>query len=230
MGTQNSFDLIEQLARWRHELAEQGIRAAEANELESHLHEATADFQKRGLNEEEAFWIARHRLGSAPDLAEQFAKADPARVWRDRVFWAAALMLAVLVWNQLWLFGANSLGLALSRAGLDQIWGFLINQVLTLMPLLVVAVLLSRGRLLGACAWFARPFRTQRQFARISTIVVVGVLCLQAVQTLQWSQTRGHGSGLTFSFWGTFLLNAVWPMTLATILLALGRRERPSVA
>jgi len=233
MGTQNSFDLNQQLGRWRHELAEQGVRAAEANELESHLHESTADFQTRGLSEEEAFWIARHRLGSAPDLAEQFAKVDPARVWRDRIFWAAALMLAVLIWNQFWPFSANWLANALSRADSDRYWSFLIGNFFAMLPLLVVAVLLARGRLLGTCAWFARLFRTQRQFARLSTIVVGGLLCIQAVRTLQLSQTiNDHGGGLTshISFWGTFLSNAAWPMTLVAILLAFGRRERPSAA
>jgi len=54
MGTQNSFNLNQALARWRLELAQRGVRAPEANELESHLHDSMKDLQNRGLSEEEA--------------------------------------------------------------------------------------------------------------------------------------------------------------------------------
>ena len=233
METQNRFDLNQALARWPLELAQQGVRAPEANELESHMHDSMKELQNRGLSEEEAHWIARHRLGSAPDLAEQFAKADPARVWRDRIVWAAAAMLAVWVWNQLWSLSANSLLTALPRAGLDQIWGARIYLVLTLLPLPVVAVLLSRGRLLGACGWFARSVRTQRQFRRMSAILVVGFLCLQAAKTWQLSQTPNHGgeaASRIIVFSGLFLLNLVWPMALALVLLALRRNPDRAAA
>src|SRR5437762_6682847 len=101
MGTQSSFDLNNASLQWRQELARQGITPAEANELESHLHDAMADLRQRGLSEEEAFWIARRRLGPEFDLADQFAKVNPVRVWRDRFFWGAALTLAWLLWTRI---------------------------------------------------------------------------------------------------------------------------------
>src|SRR5438876_8740913 len=98
METQNRFNLNQALARWRLELAQHGVRAAEANELESHLHDLMKELQNRGLSEEEAHWIALHRLGTAPELADQFAKADPGRIWKDRIFWATSLSLRGSLW------------------------------------------------------------------------------------------------------------------------------------
>ena len=155
METQNRFDLNQALARSRQDLVQQGLTPAEANELESHLHDAMADLQPHGLSEEEAFWIARHRLGPAFDLADQFAKANPVRVWRDRLFWGAALTLAWLAWMHI-----GGLSIALLRTfgdsvGLHGGWNYLAVQIVTLLPLPVVAALLARGSLLKFCwSWW----------------------------------------------------------------------------
>ena len=187
METQNRFDLNQALARWRLELAQHGVRAAEANELESHLHDSMKDLQNRGLSEQEAHWISRFRLGSAPDLAEQFAKADPTRVWRDRIFWAAALTLGWLLWMQLWGLGLNGVNALLDGAGLHGTWNYLARQIVTFLPLPIIAILVARGSLLKICAALARPFRTQLHFALASTATVACMLGVHALILWQLS-------------------------------------------
>jgi len=224
METQNRFDLNQALAGWRLELAQQGFRAAEANELESHLHDSMKDLQNRGLSEEEAHWISRFRLGSAPDLAEQFAKADPARVWRDRIFWAAAMTLGWLVWMQIWGLGLNWLTALLDGVGLHRTWNYLARQIVTFLPLPIIAILVARGSLLKVCAAWTRPFRTQRDLAKVSVVLVA---CMLGVHSLILYQVRPF---LPEGFLGSLLAYAVWPATLVLVMLGIPPRGNQPAA
>jgi len=101
METQTGFDLRTALESWRHEMANQpNFTAEDQGELEGHLRDAMADLRQRGLNDEEAFWLARRRIGKPQQLAEEFAKGDPAGIWRARLFWIALGLLAWAVWAQ----------------------------------------------------------------------------------------------------------------------------------
>ena len=76
------------MENWRQELAEQlNLASDDRRELETHLRDAVAGFQRRGLNDEESFWLARRRVGQPKQLAEEFMKANPAAVWRERILW-----------------------------------------------------------------------------------------------------------------------------------------------
>ena len=93
-----SFDLDCELTRWRQSLAaHEAITPERACELESHLRDSMAALRARDLSEEEAFWIAARRLGAAAPLSVQFAEADPAAAWRNRIFWMAVGLLVVQV-------------------------------------------------------------------------------------------------------------------------------------
>jgi hypothetical protein len=88
MENQTRYDLNAAIENWRSELAVQANLTAEVRrELETHLRDAIAGFQQRGLNDEESFWLARRRVGQPQQLGEEFVKADPTKVWRERVFW-----------------------------------------------------------------------------------------------------------------------------------------------
>jgi len=226
MATQNGFNLNQALAGWRLELAQQGVRAAEANELESHLHDSMNDLQNRGLSEEEAHWIARHRLGSAADLAEQFAKADPARVWRERIFWAAALTLGWLLWMQIWGLGivwANNL---LDRVGSHGTWNYLARQMVTFLPLPIIAILVARGSLLKVCAALARPFRTQLHFALASAATVACMLGVQALILWQLSvkTAKADQIAVTVDVLGSLVAYAVWPLTMVLVMIGIATK------
>jgi hypothetical protein len=105
MENQTRFDLNAAIESWRNELATQSNLASDdRRELETHLRDAIAGFQQRGLNDEESFWLARRRVGQPEQLGEEFVKADPAKVWRERVFWMAtgvvsAWLLSLFIYN-----------------------------------------------------------------------------------------------------------------------------------
>ena len=75
METQTRYNLNAAIENWRQEMASQANLTAEVRrELETHLHDAIAGFQHRGLNDEESFWLARHRVGQPQKLNEEFMK------------------------------------------------------------------------------------------------------------------------------------------------------------
>ena len=98
MENQTRFDLNAAVENWRNELAAQpNLATDDRRELETHLRDAIAGFQQRGLNGEESFWLARRRVGQLPQLGEEFVKADPAKVWRERAFGMIAAILAAFL-------------------------------------------------------------------------------------------------------------------------------------
>jgi hypothetical protein len=99
MENQTRFDLNAAVENWRNELAAQpNLASDDRRELETHLRDAIAGFQQRGLNDEESFWLARKRVGQPQLLGEEFVNADPAKVWHERVFWmTTAILVAVIL-------------------------------------------------------------------------------------------------------------------------------------
>jgi hypothetical protein len=102
METQTRFDLDAAIAKWQQELAAQAdLTPIVRRELETHLRDTVRELQGRGLNNEESFWLARRRVGRPQQLNEEFAKADPNNLWRDRAFWMAVVLLGMHLWSTL---------------------------------------------------------------------------------------------------------------------------------
>jgi hypothetical protein len=75
MENQTRFDLNAAVENWRNELAAQPHLAPDdRRELETHLRDAIAGFQQRGLNDEESFWHARERTGQLRLIEKEFKK------------------------------------------------------------------------------------------------------------------------------------------------------------
>jgi hypothetical protein len=103
MEPQTRFNLNDAIRNWQQALAAQpGLAPECCLELESHLRDSIAKLQQRGLNEEESFWLARRRVGSPQKLSEEFDKANPARAWRERLFWMALALLIIRFWTEAW--------------------------------------------------------------------------------------------------------------------------------
>ena len=101
MENQTRFDLNVAIENWRAELAAQSnLTADDRRELETHLRDTIAGFQQRGLNDEESFWLARRRVGQPQQLGEEFVKANPTVVWRERLFWIVAVIFLIQLWSQ----------------------------------------------------------------------------------------------------------------------------------
>lgn len=75
-----------QIRQWRGYLeGRRRLRVEEVDELESHLRDAIADLEARGLDGEESFLVAVKRMGAADAVAHEFAREHSDRLWKQLV-------------------------------------------------------------------------------------------------------------------------------------------------
>lgn len=88
MTTVQSSSLESLVAGWRDELQSHGLRdRADVDELELHLLDTIDALRETGLNETEAFAVARLRLGCSAELADQLDQAQGLGRWHPRLLW-----------------------------------------------------------------------------------------------------------------------------------------------
>jgi len=153
MEPQTRFNLDQAIAAWRAELASHpGPAPEDLRTLEAHLRDGFAALRGGQLTDEEAFLVARHRVGPAEHVADEFAKAAPKLVWAPRVFWLAFSVLAVLLWFSIglhlreglarWMFSEYLMG------GVNdgvKTWNSVWTVLLLFMPLILGGFWLARG-------------------------------------------------------------------------------------
>lgn len=92
------FDLNEEIGKWRCGLAaSQSLEMFDIDELEGHLREEIERLTALKLSEQEAFYVARHRLGDTGSLADEFAKVNGSVLWSKRLFWATVGLFGYIV-------------------------------------------------------------------------------------------------------------------------------------
>lgn len=166
MATQTRFDLNAAIENWRNELAAQlELSADDLRELEKHLADSMADLQQRGLSHEESFWLARRRMGQPQQLAEEFVKAEPGKIWRDRLFW---ILFTYLVMG----FVDSVRGLINMLMGWNLNWW---QVVLTLIPYtfpLVFIILICIGKADRPLLWFTKLVGSRFRLGVLSAALI----------------------------------------------------------
>ena len=228
METQSRFDLNHAVAAWRQEVAAQtAISLEQARELETHLLDALPDLQQRGLTEEEAFWLARRRLGKPEDIAADFALTSPATVWRERVFWIALGALTIHcgfgVLNLLVFFVLQLIGLGESSTAFKVVCYFAGIAAVAL-----ALWQLSRPNEGAALGRLAKVFTTRTRVALCVGMVVLVPGLGAAVgfwQALVTSALYHRPTGVVVevltSVFHTALMNLVLPVVLAIFIVRL---------
>ena len=219
MENQTRFDLNAAVENWRNELAAQpNLASDDRSELEMHLRDAIAGFQQRGLNDEESFWLARRRVGQPQELDEEFVKANPVKVWRERVFWMAAGTLAFGLWNFIFAYTNGVLLYFLSNYR----YRFYETPLLwvSMAQILAVAAFLATG-------WLARLSPTlhwvfQNRLRLI--VMVVVVMALYSLMHTELATLQDIGviniySHWAFSAWSDFLSNTPWTVGLLILMV-----------
>jgi len=145
MENQTHFDLNAAVENWRNELAaESSLTPDTRRELETHLRDAIAELRQRGLNDEESFWLARRRVGQPQRLSEEFAKADPSKVWRERMFWICLALFLLDIFNTFVFSLTRAIMPVTGGSFIDR---FRLPEVLSLLsfliPLIMVALVVS---------------------------------------------------------------------------------------
>jgi len=248
METQTRFDLNAAIENWRNELAAQpNLASDDRRELETHLRDAIAGFQQRGLIGEESFWLACRRVGQPPQLGEEFIKADPAKVWRERIFWAAIILLAIRVWS-----GISLMAWAIFQTTVttpyflnkyhsvspfpDWIRFYLplpsnidlydllfspssqmVFNFLSLLPVVGIAWLLSRGRLSKSFSWMQFFFRSRRRFLFVSVTLFLFYLLLLVNSLLRYDESQPNGPSWSLVIAANFT-SLLYPATLVALI------------
>ncbi len=222
MENQTRYDLNAAIENWRTELAAQANLTAEVRrELETHLRDTIAGFRQRGLNDEESFWLACRRVGQPQKLGEEFVKANPAAVWRERMFWMAISLVGsyvFMIWRDLlttWL-NPNSYG-----------W----TELFYLIPLFMLigsVIMIRRGCVPNPNQLETIP--SWKLAGGLFAILTATVLTAYFRSRTLPSGGEGIGGFLTIGYNIAMVLswfgNAVWPSVMVLILLLTLKRNR----
>ncbi len=205
MENQTRFDLNAAVENWRQELAAQPpLTPDNRRELETHLRDSLAELKARGLSDEESFWLARRRVGQPQKLAEEFAKSDPAKVWRERIFWMA---LGIIVFWQLTQILTFAVGIALYYL-FPSLREFYVKSGFwpTDAVVLIIGIALARG-------WFAQSMKLmwflKNRFQLVSLVVILALL-LSLTQTEFARESfllNGHHPSVVTWAWAPWLEN-----------------------
>ena len=211
METKNEFNLSNAVAMWRQAmLAQAEILPEEIRELESHLRSSIAALRQRGLGEDEAFWLARRRLGPGEKIAIEFARAKPYRLWQNRLHWLTVGVLGAYAWTTGLSLISN--GLALRGAGSSG-WWFVETVVFAILTggMVGLAATRARGRFRSLGKFFSSPWRMALGWFLL-TAICVGVAWLTArLFDQQTSYTdavgkgvmTGYAAGVWYTSWDT---------------------------
>ena len=246
MENQTRYNLNAAIESWRQELAAQANLTAEVRrELETHLRDVIAGFQQHGLNDEESFWLARRRVGQPQQLGEEFAKADPAKIWRERIFWTAVILLAIRLWS-----GISLAVLAIFRtiatpyvlnnyhfvspfpdwirfylplpSNVDLFYllfspsSQMAFNLVSLLPVVGIALLLSRGKLSQSFSWMQFFFRSRRRFLFISVTLFSFYFLLLANSLLRY-ESQPNSPSLSLVITMNFI-GLLYPATLVAVI------------
>jgi hypothetical protein len=191
MENQTRFDLNAAVENWRNELAAQpNLATDDRRELETHLRDAISGFKQRGLNDEESFWLAHKRVGQPRQLGEEFVKANPTVIWRERIFWLA---FGIIFWQlTLMLVNVAKITLNYLTPGLHIFYhkiGFWPVDV----AILIIGIILASG-------WFVRSMRPawfleNRFRLGLSVIVLIVLMAATQIEIIrQIGLNRGYAS------------------------------------
>jgi hypothetical protein len=216
MENQTRFDLNLAVKNWQSDLAAQPNFAAEDRcELEAHLRDTIAGLQQRGLNDEESFWLARHRVGQLQPLDDEFKKSDPARFWNERIFWMATSLVGsyvFMIWKDLlasWLNQSNWL------------------ECFYLIPLfaLIGSVVIIRR---GLTPKYLENISSWKLACGLFVILTITILAAYfRGRNLPGNDliTAGYNIGMVWSWLG----NGVWPTAMVLILFLTLKRNRKAL-
>jgi hypothetical protein len=132
------------IEQWRAGLAgSELLGSSDVNELESHLREEMEHLKTTGLSDEEAFLVARHRLGDTATLEQEFAKVAPHRRFAKRLSWMAIGVLGYFLALHLSLWATNA----------STMLGYVAGLRTPHLTFLACAIQVTAFAVIGALAW-----------------------------------------------------------------------------
>jgi hypothetical protein len=234
MENQTRFELNAAVENWRTELETQpNLASDDRRELETHLRDAIAGFQQRGLNDEESFWLACKRVGQPPQLGEEFVKADPIQAWRERVFYAALVLFTFQIWNFACHFLLRVLLFGTTRdfpTWFEGWNGSVIYPFTHMLPIVAFAIFLVRSGVKPLIRSFHFFFPLRSSFILVSLTLVLAIHTHPYFYDFQGSswwilmgrinvgQHTPNSLNWFFQFWTNFLMTESVALTLVALI------------
>lgn len=194
------FQLNQAIQNWRSNLLEnQTVTDADVDELESHFRDEIDSLMLAGLNEQEAFMVAEHRLGDEQTIGQEFAKVNPSLAWRRRAFWMLfGILVSMLVSG---IAGVCSKGSAALMAWLNV--NAYISGIASMLVHIGIFVALLFGIIFGLSLW-TKGIKGRGAVSKILIVCMVLILLL-------------HGASFAFQIIGVRLMGveAIGKMALA---------------
>jgi hypothetical protein len=220
MENQTGFNLNAAIENWREELAAQSNLTAEMRrELETHVNDTVAELQRRGLNGEESFWLARRRVGQPKELGEEFGKADPAKACREGVLWIALAFFIMFLWQNL----ADGLWDILIPQNSEAIWMWQIAHSLNFLPVAWIAVSIARGRSIKKFAAWRSLIRSRGRFLVVACFSYLAIKAFALAVLLTRLSPPHEAQEFMRAFWWPLfswdsLDSLAWPGALIAII------------
>jgi hypothetical protein len=222
-------DVEKWIEQWRtHLTGSELLAGSDIDEMESHLREEIEHLKTSGLDEEEAFLIARRRLGDTAVLEEEFAKVSTHRLLTNRLWWMIAGVLAYSVAAHFaGVIAQVSVAIAQATSLSPQVLGFIALAVQVSMFSAVGALVL------WLCVRYSRPgvrphIRLSR---RLRLVFLLGLLVeTMAVFIIGWFAVPYTVSAMTLQNYTQVVMvrsvgNLAWtlvgPVLLAALLMAM---------
>jgi hypothetical protein len=183
------------------------------------------------LNDEESFWLARRRVGQPQQLGDEFIKANPAKIWRERLFWMVLAWLAFCLWTSL----VSCIPLHNWTSGFFGLVSAYAWVVLLYFPPICLAILLAKGKLFERYNTLVAFFKSRLRFAFSIIAFLIVTHGYQALAAYKYRIQTDHGrlAHTLDGFWLNEFSYISWPLmlvVLATWLLPTQNRKTPKRA
>ncbi|MHB9068542.1 MAG: hypothetical protein ACYC4B_32630 [Pirellulaceae bacterium] len=230
------FQLEDQLQEWKRRFDRmEAMRRDDVAELEQHVRDSIVQLTSKGLNAEEAFLIATHRVGEQGEVGKEFGKVNGGLVWAHRAFWMLAGIVVFEV-CQMTIIAVASLSqvLALLAGGNGTVMGYA-SVAVTFLCWIAVATWLYR--------WFVvqGDRHSGRRLSGTSRgrTIGIGVVLIACVATLmkfgsqiavsRMTSVADLGQAALISAWANALFAVLIPLAALFVTLMIRQRIRETV-
>ena len=225
------FQLEDQLREWSNRFSQtEAMRHSDVEELECHVRDSVEALTASGLDAQEAFLIATHRLGDPDALGGEYRQANCQRVWEKRAFWMAAGCLLFVLLRSLFgmtaslgqvfatLAGANGTQMSFVSLGVGFVFCGLVTTYVIRWHLKNEQASSARARaVLNRNGWV------------IGSVLVVAVLMAKIVQTGSYvviartTSIDELGRAAIVQAWSNGVLVLIVPLVILIVMLKLHR-------
>ena len=226
-------DVEKQIDQWRAGLAgSETFDNADIRELESHLREEIEHLKSVSLSDEEAFLVARHRLGDTAALEGEFQKINGCGRLLRRFCWG---IMAVLLYFTAATFAsaASYLSLRLGyMAGLQQLHLAILAgamEIAVFAGTILLALWLYARHLYHRTNRLSRDSKAMPVLAAtlaIGTLAFLGIRILLTQMIWRLMDIKGFSKISYAGAWGDFAFRIAAPVLLAALFVVLYRKSR----